>query len=55
MAPGYPGAMLAFLLFLIAAILCGICFFLPEVLRLRLLAGALGLIALGLAVGTYPG
>jgi hypothetical protein len=45
----------AFLCFLVAAILAGVCFFLPEVLRLRLLAGALGLVALGLALGTYPG
>lgn len=47
--------MIAFLCFLVAAILAGICFFVPEVLRLRLLAGALALIALGLAVGAYPG
>jgi hypothetical protein len=47
--------MFAFFCFLVAAIICGICFFLPETLRLRLLAGALGLVALGLAVGVYPG
>lgn len=46
---------LAFLCFLIAAILAGVCFFVPEVLRLRLLAGVLALISLGLAVGAYGG
>lgn len=47
--------MFAFLCFLIAAILAGVCFFLPEVLRLRLIAAAVGLVALGLASGAYPG
>lgn len=47
--------MIAFLCFLVAAILAGICFFVPEVLRLRLLAGTLALIGLGLAIGVYPG
>jgi len=56
MPPGYPGGMsVAFLCYLVAAIICAVCFFLPETLRLRLLAGALALIALGLAVGAYPG
>ena len=44
---------LAFLLFLIAAIVCGICVVIPEAYRTRLLVGALGLVALGLAVGAY--
>lgn len=47
--------MLAFVCYLIAAIIAGICFFVPEVLRLRLIAAVVGLIALGLAVGAYPG
>jgi hypothetical protein len=55
MPAGYPTGMLAFALFLIAAVVAGICFFVPEVLRLRLLAAVLGLIAAGLAVGVYPG
>jgi len=46
---------LAFVCYLIAAIIAGICFFVPEVLRLRLIAAVVGLIALGLAVGAYPG
>lgn len=46
--------MLAFLCFLVAAILGGVCFFVPELLRLRLIAAAVGLIGLGLAVSAYP-
>lgn len=46
--------MLTFVCYLIAAIVAGICFFVPEVLRLRLIAAVVGLIALGLAVGAYP-
>jgi hypothetical protein len=46
---------IVFVCFLIAAILAGVCFFVPEVLRLRLIAGVLALIALGLAIGAYPG
>lgn len=42
---------LATLLFIIGAILAGICFFVPEVLRLRLIAGAIFFVAAGLAVG----
>jgi hypothetical protein len=44
----------AFLCFLVAAIVAAVCFFVPEVLRLRLIAAVMGLIALGLAVGAYP-
>ena len=56
MPPGYPGGMsVAFLCFLVAAIVAAICFFIPEVYRFRLVAGAVALIALGLAVGAYGG
>lgn len=47
--------MLVFVCYLIAAIVAAICFFVPEVLRLRLIAAVVGLIALGLAVSAYPG
>lgn len=47
--------MFAFLCFLVAAIIAAVCFFVPEVVRLRLLAAVTGLIALGLAIGAYPG
>lgn len=47
--------MFAFLCFLVAAIVGGVCFLVPEVLRLRLIAGAVALVALGLAVGAYHG
>ena len=46
--------MLAFICFLLAALVGGLCFFVPELLRLRLVAAAVGLIGLGLAVSAYP-